>query len=435
MVAQEDRLSLHTMPSFKSLPASQERPQGQAKPSGLSAIHTASRLRMRRVGDKPLDLNGVNPFTMRFFDPETKQRIIAMSIVKRFVYKFRVTKLNKPSHWSALRQLHQSNVQLQTMRYKAKAHALSRQEFVALGKGAAFWEQGDHSLHSADMYQKRMALRKHPLVARQLFKWCEIVDDPVPYKQYKELMLAIYKALIEPPFDIDDAIECANEDWAEDSGSLIGYGSLSRRKYMDAIFQLADHWTMGVTGEEYAKFLRITLGLISEDGQLKSLNNIGHGDINALMLIKSEEELRAEEERRRLAAERAYRNMLYKPPKIPVHPRSKPLLVSRRHFVSPLIDVERPVSSARVAPLPWMTLAKVGGPSPLPQAVTATGVSPGRWKGPVVVAADPNSTNPWTSSPRPRPRTVYTGAFSTDPARRGTAHAPLMGWYSPRGVV
>ena len=67
----------------------------------------------------------------------------------------------------------------------------------------------------------------------------ELVEFPVKYEAYIDIMTSIYKALIDP-YDAQDAKECAEEDWAEDVGDKDAPG-LSQRKYMDGIFQLAVH--------------------------------------------------------------------------------------------------------------------------------------------------------------------------------------------------
>jgi len=54
----------------------------------------------------------------------------------------------------------------------------------------------------------------------------------------------------------------AEKDWADDAPNKNSL-AISRERFMDAIFELADHWTSGVSSAEYCSFLRRLLGRIT----------------------------------------------------------------------------------------------------------------------------------------------------------------------------
>ena len=126
------------------------------------------------------------------------------------------------------------------------------------------------------------------------------------YEQYENLQILLYKVLV-TPFDKADAKECAANDWSTDCANVgmneyfapayapvaaaaVGAASpssapqqlLGRSQLMDAMFELADVWTRGVTAEEYSAFLRTLLETISDGKTLKSLKEVKHRDVGAV---------------------------------------------------------------------------------------------------------------------------------------------------------
>ena len=259
------------------------------------------------------------------------QRIVALGVLKRWMYNYKQRKMStqsvtgrlSPSRWSSVRKTHHASVELSLSRLRVKAYRLSEQEFRALSVDADFWDQGDEDFHSAYMFEKRMMLRKHPLVVKQLTRWQKLIPQPVIYDDYVHLMMCIYKALVRPPralqaqgsFDEADARACAEEDWQGDVG---WDATLSTRHYMDAIFQLADHWTHTIDSEEYAIWLRCALSRISTaDGRLKSIDEINFVDIGLLVAAQRPNDGRSSNARYEAELERL-RKHITGPPKIPV---------------------------------------------------------------------------------------------------------------------
>ena len=144
------------------------------------------------------------------------------------------------------------------------------------------WQQGDMELNTASVFEARVKLRQHPMVrsALQTF-WVAILrsmessahqsnsdgvamkhgneaaDDltwtELPFEGYHCLLSRVYRVLvdgIETSFDLEAAIL---DDWAHDLPP--GSERLCRETCVDALFELADMWTQGVSAEEYSAFL------------------------------------------------------------------------------------------------------------------------------------------------------------------------------------
>lgn len=328
----------------------------------------------------PLNLD-FDPRTGLPFDDRALKRIVALGVFKRWIADYRHRRGSKlptmgksfGNGWGRMRNMHRASVDLSLARLRVKAHTLSQQEFHALGQDSQFWAQGDESLHNREVFEHRMMLRKHPLVMKQLNRWLCLIEQPAQYNSYVGLMLCIYKALVPPPrrggFDEADARACAEEDWQADTGDD---DVLSQREYLDCIFQLADHWTMGVSAREYAKFLQLVLGLISSGGRLKSLDEICFADINALLLgpMPDERSMNARHE-----AELERLRKMFAAPAIPIHMTNQALLVSRNHFYRPMGMAMGNESGAHLAaPPPGVSshLAHLNNPSrPMSQAASS----------------------------------------------------------------
>jgi hypothetical protein len=259
----------------------------------------------------------------------------ALTTIAHYAFLWKSMRMGK--HWGLLRHVHHINVKGTLSRLDSKARQESQKEFDARLENANVpkWAQGDRTLHKEAMWKRRMALRKHPLVTEQLRRWCDLTELPCRYDSYSQLMMRLYKVLIQP-YNQLDALACASEDWHRDVGDprLLDDGTfgLERTAFMTAIFEVADHWTLGVSPEEYYKFLKLLLHAVARGGALRPIDEIPFTDMASLVRQPTASEVRAarEEERAREAALRARR------PKIKVHMTAKQLLVSRDHFVSPL---------------------------------------------------------------------------------------------------
>ena len=68
--------------------------------------------------------------------------------------------------------------------------------------------------------------------------------------------MRIYRAIVvDEPFDEADARRCAEEAWEQDCAA--GERRMDRVSFMDAVFEMIDLWTLGVTSDEYATFSNV----------------------------------------------------------------------------------------------------------------------------------------------------------------------------------
>lgn len=100
----------------------------------------------------------------------------------------------------------------------------------------AFWEAAQRSVHSGDPDSDELHQEGHAIMLRR-----------------------IYRVMIKQ-FDAADAEKTIAEDWKSDSK---GAPTLSRRRFCDAFFELADTWTAGISGHEYAAFLWMLFGHVT----------------------------------------------------------------------------------------------------------------------------------------------------------------------------
>ena len=144
-------------------------------------------------------------------------------------------------------------------------------------------EQGDDEMQTEQMLSVRASLRRDKLVLAELNVWweaaltgsfaaakraaldCSYEDQldergstpttAISKRRYVAIMTKISLALLEDdePRDLEDARQQACEAWDEDSR---GHHTLSRMRWLDSIFELADTWTKTVENVEYAAFLR-----------------------------------------------------------------------------------------------------------------------------------------------------------------------------------
>ena len=163
--------------------------------------------------------------------------------------------------WKAMRSSSKAMSSLRAATIEARAAQGARSEFVASAdENAAYWEQGDVTLHTRELWDLRMALHTHPDVVAELHRWWIMlvrtfhesarpqvgrVPKPTPVwagltgRDYTKLQLRLYKALIEP-FDMRDAKACAKLDWHSDRH---GEPTMGRLAVYDSLFQLTDLWS------------------------------------------------------------------------------------------------------------------------------------------------------------------------------------------------
>ncbi|KOO28984.1 sporangia induced hypothetical protein [Chrysochromulina tobinii] len=135
---------------------------------------------------------------------------------------------------------------------------LSKEELALV----PFWQQGDVSLETSEALVARCRLRKAPAVVEELQRWwstaqrsvqsgVDAAASTVAREDYIRISRLLSKAML-PDFDADEAQRAAEEDWEDDSA---GSPSLSRERFMDCIFELADVWTEHISEGEYVRFL------------------------------------------------------------------------------------------------------------------------------------------------------------------------------------
>ena len=132
------------------------------------------------------------------------------------------------------------------------------------------WQQGDASLATEEKMRERQKLRHDRRVLEALQAFWEAAQrslhsggDPNANELHQEghaiMLRRIYRVMIKN-FDPVDAEKTIAEDWKNDSK---GAPTLSRKRFMDAFFELADTWTAGISGHEYAAFLWMLFGTVT----------------------------------------------------------------------------------------------------------------------------------------------------------------------------
>ena len=165
---------------------------------------------------------------------------------------------------------------------------------------APYWKQGDASMHTQALWEIRMDLSTHPMVLDELHNWWLMLGNSfgpgaiedeaaggaikprfagLNETMYGKMQLRLYKALI-TPFDPTDARKCARDDWKADrKGNNMEV--MDRLTLNESLFELADVWTLGSRGEEYALFLRLLFDAIAggDPPSLKPLAAISFADL------------------------------------------------------------------------------------------------------------------------------------------------------------
>lgn len=167
-------------------------------------------------------------------------------------------------------------------REQASIEATLAEGSVVLERGVdedamAFHLQGNIELNTAINLKARMKHRAAPRIVQVLRIWrdtalrseCSSLESPSISREGHAMCLRpVYRALMEE-YDPGEADSAIAEDWEADSRSQ---GQLSSVAFGDAIFELADVWTMGLEEDEYVEFLWGLLGHVSKslpgDGEL-----------------------------------------------------------------------------------------------------------------------------------------------------------------------
>ena len=85
----------------------------------------------------------------------------------------------------------------------------------------------------------------------------------------------VYKLMMPAEdYDEEEAKSAVHEDWATDSR---GKGYLTRDMFIDAVFELADVWTVTTEAVEYASFLADLHEKIAADGDFRPDDQIQAG--------------------------------------------------------------------------------------------------------------------------------------------------------------
>lgn len=129
------------------------------------------------------------------------------------------------------------------------------------GRQAAYWQQGDERLSTAEAFHARFSLRRDPLVRASLHAIWEATlrsiqssdrsGTTLNFDGYKLLFTRVYRVVLDGDdlSDIDASIE---EDWETDRK---GHDSLTREQLCDSLFELCDHWTTSIDRTEYSQWL------------------------------------------------------------------------------------------------------------------------------------------------------------------------------------
>ena len=128
--------------------------------------------------------------------------------------------------------------------------------------------QGNDDLYSDKAVEERQKLRYHPRILKALEKFWDTakasdersalggsVEDHISCvrkQAYVQMSMKLYKVCVED-WDEKEAYQNACNEWLEDTRETPDY--LSREKFEDAIFGVADMWTGTVQVDEYESFL------------------------------------------------------------------------------------------------------------------------------------------------------------------------------------
>ena len=137
-----------------------------------------------------------------------------------------------------------------------------------------FWEQGDQEMYTQESLDQRYGVRHDPAVAQMLRTWWATVQrmlkalsknpNRLCEDEYNVIFLKVYKLMM-PAEDyvVSEARLAVHEDWVTDCGPR---GFLTRDTFIDALFELADVWTLTTEASEYHGFLKALHDKITKDG-------------------------------------------------------------------------------------------------------------------------------------------------------------------------
>lgn len=187
--------------------------------------------------------------------PEMQTQLKALRIISNAMRKWAKRRTEK-GEWRLMRSTHHVNVSINLAKLNRRASAMALTDFSAhttmMGNAESeipIWMQGSASLHTEEAWKRRLKLRKHPLVAKELRSWCTVFDMPVSFGDYADLMMNMYKVLIDPYEEVEARMS-AEDDWrsdlarqSEDSAddNLEKQTLLGSAAFMDSLFELADH--------------------------------------------------------------------------------------------------------------------------------------------------------------------------------------------------
>ena len=132
---------------------------------------------------------------------------------------------------------------------------LSRIQCANLDAATPYWQQGDEELETPEMIERRKALRQHPKVLETIEVWWGTAQRSLEQESHRKEGLSreryilmskkMYKAMMQDYVE-EEALQSAADDWEEDAGSA---PILSKDRFFDAIFELADLWTFEIDAQ------------------------------------------------------------------------------------------------------------------------------------------------------------------------------------------
>jgi len=138
-----------------------------------------------------------------------------------------------------------------------------------------YWKQADSSLYAINVLKDRQELRRHPTVAAALEEWWTTAlnslrsGEPEGHSKTSKQQLLRKEHYLFVWSRVHRELVCrsgyraaaaAEAEWHVDCR---GAAAMGRELFLDAIFELADHWTRNVDVDEYARFLSDLLRRVS----------------------------------------------------------------------------------------------------------------------------------------------------------------------------
>jgi Ca2+-binding EF-hand superfamily protein len=120
--------------------------------------------------------------------------------------------------------------------------------------------QGDLDMLRASAVEARARLRANEDVQTSVRQWWDAIDkddgtpdnDSLMKDDFVHLMLALQR-MLDPDADAENAVMHAEADWKEDSK---GHETMDYQLFFSAVYELVDHWTTGLSAEEYLVVLQ-----------------------------------------------------------------------------------------------------------------------------------------------------------------------------------